>query len=70
MGSVFVVLSPEGCSSFSCFEEVPETTDVQKLIAKLSVKAFHSPVLHGAARLDVKQFDTVRQAPGKEVPAG
>ena len=55
---------------FPGFEEVPEPTDVQKLIAKLSVEALHSAVLHRAARLDVKQFDTIRQAPGKEVPAG
>ena len=70
MRSVFVVLSPEGGSLFPGFEEVPEPTDVQKLIAKLSVEALHSAVLHRAARLDVKQFDTIRQAPGKEVPAG
>ena len=60
MGSVFVVLSPEGCGLSPCFEEVPEPTDVEKLIAQLSVEAFHSAVLHGAAGLDMKQFDTMR----------
>ena len=70
MGSFFVVLSPEGGGLFPRFEKVPEPTDVEELIAQLSVEAFHSPVLHRAAGLDMKQFDTMRQAPGKEVPAG
>ena len=67
VGSVFVVLSPEGGGLFPRFEKVPEPTDVEELIAQLSVEAFHSAVLHRAARLDVKQFNTIRQAPGKEV---
>lgn len=44
MGSFFVVLSPEGGGLFPRFEKVQEPTDVEELIAQLSVEAFHSPV--------------------------
>src|SRR5207302_140935 len=68
--SFMVVFGPPGGNTAPCLPEIFEPAGVQTFIAELAVEAFDKGVLNRLPRLDVMEFNSPIDSPGKEVPAG
>src|SRR6185369_10622665 len=54
----------------ACVPEIAEPARVEALVAETPVEAFDESILNRFAWIDVIQFDSMIDSPGKEVAAG